>query len=130
MMSPEGIIIRSSPLNVKETVDRLVIFLQDHGVTLYARINQQEELHRVGIVITPLEFILFGNPRTGGKILSVNLVAALDLPLKIISWEDADHRVWVAYNDARYLGKRYSLANKVVDSLNLDILIEDALKPA
>ena len=129
MSSPEGVTIRSSTFGVKETTDRLVIFLQDHGATLYARINQQEELHRAGLKIAPLEEILFGNPATGGKLICKEPVSALDLPLKIISWQDEHHHVWVAYNDARYLGKRYGLGNKLVDTLSLDLLVEKALSP-
>jgi len=47
----------------------------------------------------PLQFLLFGNPRTGGALLAQNPAVALNLPLKIIAWEDALHHVRMAYND-------------------------------
>ena len=126
-MNPKGITIRSSPWSVKETIDRLVVALEEHKATIYARINQQSEVHNAGKEIPPLEFILFGNPRAGGLIMAENPIAALDLPLKIIAWEDAAKRVWLAYNDAAYLEERYALSHDVMQPVNLDPLITNLI---
>src|SRR6187455_2910819 len=80
MTSATGVIIRPSPFNVKESIDRLATFLENHGVTIYARINQQLELKNAGQHISPLEFILFGNPKGGGALMFENPLVALDLP--------------------------------------------------
>jgi uncharacterized protein (DUF302 family) len=122
-MNPKGVAIRSSQYSVKETIDRLVIFLQQHGATVYARINQQFELNNAGLKIRPLEFILFGDPRAGGPVIIENPMAALDLPLKIIAWEDEKNKVWLAYNDTMYLEKRYSLLHTLMRPLDLEPLI-------
>lgn len=126
-MNPKGVIIRTSVYPVKETIDRLVAFLDQHGVTLYARINQQLEAKKAGFDIPELEFILFGNPKVGGPVMLENPVAALDLPLKIIAWEDKEHKVWLAFNEAGYLGERYSLPQNMTATLNLDPFITKAL---
>jgi len=126
-MNPKGITIRSSPWSVKETIDRLVVALEEHKATIYARINQQSEVHNAGKEIPPLEFILFGNPRAGGLIMAENPIAALDLPLKIIAWEDAAKRVWLAYNDAAYLEERYALSHDVMQPVKLDPLITNLI---
>src|ERR1700757_689773 len=102
-MNPSGVIIRPGVQTVRETVDRISSFLQQHGVTIYARINQQDELRKSGLNIGPLEYLLFGNPKAGGPVMIENPMAALDLPLKIIAWEDDRGKVWLAYNDADYL---------------------------
>src|ERR1700761_3651813 len=99
---PKGVIIRPSKYPVRETIDRLQQFLQQHSVTIYARIDQQKEVNATGLDIPPLEFILFGNPKAGGPVMAENPVAALDLPLKAIAWEDKDGRVWLGYNDGSY----------------------------
>jgi uncharacterized protein (DUF302 family) len=52
-----------------------------------------------------------------------NPIAALDLPLKVIAWEDADQKVWVAYNAAAYIKDRFSLPDAVMPPLNLDPII-------
>src|SRR6201986_2176024 len=96
-MNPNGVIIRPSGYSVKETIDRLQVFLLQHGATIYARIDQQAEVQKAGQNIPPLEFILFGNPKAGGPIMAENPLAALDLPLKAIAWEDKDGRAWLGY---------------------------------
>jgi uncharacterized protein (DUF302 family) len=126
-MQPEGVIIRPSAHPVKKTIDLLQEFLQQHGAAIYARIDQQDELKKTGQTIKPLEFLLFGNPRAGGPIMAENPVAALDLPLKIIAWEDEERKFWVAYNAAVYVKDRFSLSDSVSTPLNLDPIVSKAL---
>jgi len=126
-MKPEGVIIRESPYSVKETIDRLQEFLQQHGATIYARIDQQNELKKIGQDISPLEFIMFGNPKAGGALMAQNPTIALDLPLKIIAWEDEQNKVWIAYNDAGYMERRYHLPPTDNTPLNLEKLIAGAM---
>jgi uncharacterized protein (DUF302 family) len=126
-MNPSGVVIHSSQYTVKETIDRLVVFLQQHGATIYARINQQSEVHNAGLKIDPLEFILFGNPRAGGLVMIENPIAAIDLPLKIIAWEDEKNKVWIAHNDAAYIEERHSLPPVLMALLDLEPLITKAL---
>jgi uncharacterized protein (DUF302 family) len=127
IMNPRGVIIRASKYSVNETVDRLVDFLKQHGVTLYARINQQTEVQKAGIHIPPLEFILFGNPKAGGPIMAEFPVVALDLPLKIVAWEDNEKKVWYAFNEAAYLAERYSIPQSLVNVLDLNAVTNKAL---
>ena len=126
-MNPKGVTILLSQYAVKETIDRLQSFLQQHGVTIYARIDQQSELAKTGQTIPPLEFLLFGNPKAGGPVMIENPLAALDLPLKIIAWEDYDKKVWVAYNEGSYVKERFSLSDAVSAALNLDMVVAKAL---
>ena len=126
-MSPTGIVIRSNQYTVKETIDRLVVFLQQQGATIYARINQQSEVHNAGLKIDPLELILFGNPRAGGLVMIENPIAAIDLPLKIIVWEDEKNKVWLAYSDGVYIEDRYSLPSALMGLLDLEPLITKGL---
>ncbi len=129
MNNPKGVIINSSPYGVKESIDRLEAFLTQHGATIYARIDQQAELQLAGQTIAPLEFILFGNPKAGGPIMIENPIAALDLPLKVIAWENEKQEVFIAYNDALYIEDRYGLTHNPASPLNLANLIAKALKP-
>jgi uncharacterized protein (DUF302 family) len=126
-MNTQGIITRTSPFEVKETTDRLVIFLEKNGATVYSRINQQNEVRHSGRELPPIEFILFGNPANGGAIMAMNPLAALDLPLKILVWEGEDKVVKVAFNDAAYIQNRYELPARLTASLDLTHLIEKAL---
>jgi uncharacterized protein (DUF302 family) len=79
-MNPNGVVTRQSPYPVNETIDRLQNFLQQHGATIYARIDQQAEVQNAGLSLLPLQFIMFGNPKAGGPIMTQKPIAALDLP--------------------------------------------------
>jgi uncharacterized protein (DUF302 family) len=127
-MTHKGIIIKPSKYSVKETIDRLQHFLQQQDVTIYARIDQQSEVSHAGMRLLPLEFILFGKPRAGGPLMIANPLAALDLPLKIIAWEDQQQKVWLAYNDAAYVRERYNLPEPMSAPLNLDPIVSKALE--
>lgn len=120
---PVDVVVRSSPFSVKESIDRLEEFLQQLGVTIYARIDQQSELDKVGLKLGPLEYLLFGNPRAGGPVMQENPVAAIALPLKVIAWEDADKKVWVAYYSGDAVAAGFGLSAAVADPLHLEGLI-------
>jgi uncharacterized protein (DUF302 family) len=128
-MEPIGIITRISNYPVTETVERVVVFLQDHGARVYARINQQTELERVGISIRPLECLLFGNPQKGGLVMAENPLAALDLPLKIIIWEDDAGKTLVSFHDTALIEGRYNISSELVRALDLNPVITGALGP-
>jgi uncharacterized protein (DUF302 family) len=127
-MEAKGVITHTSPYTVKETIDRLQAFLQQKAVTIYARIDQQAEANNAGYNLLPLEYLLFGNPKAGGAIMAANALSALDLPLKVIAWEDDQHKVWIAYNDPSYIQERYALPDSVVAPLNLAPIIAQVLQ--
>jgi uncharacterized protein (DUF302 family) len=126
-MNPKGMITKSSPYSVKETIDRLVLFLESHGATIYARIDQQSELMKSGLSIRPIEFLMFGNPKAGGPIMQDNPLAAIDLPLKIIAWEDGQKKVWLGFNDASYIAERFGTPQALIKPLELEPLINHSL---
>lgn len=128
MKQSTGVILHQSRYSVKVTIDRLSAFLKEHGATIYARIDQQAELKNAGLNIPPLEFILFGNPKAGGRIMKDNPAAALDLPLKLIAWEDDQQKVNIAYNEASYIEARHGLVHDPNSPLNLDALVEAVLR--
>jgi len=70
---------------------------------------------------------MFGNPKAGGPLMAENPLVALDLPLKVIAWEDKEKKVWVAYNNASYIEERYNLSHNENSPLNLDPLISKLL---
>ena len=122
-----NIIIRPSILPVRQTIDKLETFLRQQGVTIYARIDQQAEAAKAGITLQSLEFLLFGNPQKGGSLMAAEPMAALDLPLKVIAWEDSHKKVYVAYNQADYIGSRYHLSKDLSKLIDIDPVIAKVL---
>lgn len=127
-MNDKGINNYASQYTVRETTARLLSFLTGHGATIYAHIDQQAEAAKAGITLKPIEFLLFGNPAAGGKVMGANPVSALDLPLKMLVWQDEAGKVWVSCNDRLYLRDRFHLPDELTKPFDLEMMISNALK--
>lgn len=117
--------IRESP---REAINLLSGVLKQNGVTIYARIDQQDEARKGGLQILPLEFLLFGNPAKGGAIMADNPLAALDLPLKVIAWQNEQRQNFIAFNDIGYLASRYGIRATNARLIDLEPLISKLFK--
>lgn len=126
-LPPTGIISKESTYSVKESIDRLQKVLQAKGIVVFARIDQQAEAGKVGLDLSPIELIIFGNPKAGTPVMAALPLAGLDLPLKILAWQDNEQRVWLSYNEPMYIQQRYSLSDILIKNLDPGPLVELAL---
>ncbi len=94
---------------VREALDRLETALRARGVTIFARIDHAAGAASVGMDLRPTELLIFGNPKAGTPLMQANQAIGLDLPLKILAWEDEAAKVWLSYNDPHWLARRYGL---------------------
>jgi uncharacterized protein (DUF302 family) len=109
--SPEiGIVSLASPYAVGDTAERVVRVLEQAGMTILARIDQQGAARAVGLAMRPMVLILFGNPRGGTPLMQSYPTLAIDLPLKALVWEDAGGQVWGSTNSPEYMQRRHGLA--------------------
>jgi uncharacterized protein (DUF302 family) len=103
----KGIVDKLSNHSVDQTVDRLKNILQSKGVTLFALIDHSGEAEKVGLKMPPTKLLIFGNPKGGTPLMLAAPSSAIDLPLKILIWQDAHGKVWVSYNSPEYLQQRH-----------------------
>jgi uncharacterized protein (DUF302 family) len=115
--SREGIVDTPSRYAMDETVTRLTQLLRSKGVTLFAVIDHSGEAEKVGLHMRPTKLLIFGNPRAGTPVMVAAPSAALDLPLKILVWEDENGLVRLSYNSAAYLAARHGVPDSVVPAL-------------
>jgi len=113
----DGITDKPSNHSVEETVDRLKNILQAKGVTLFALIDHSGEAEKVGMKMPPTKLLIFGSPKAGTPLMLAAPSIALDLPLKILVWEDPQAKVWVSYNRPVYLQKRHNLPQDMVQNI-------------
>ena len=104
-----GLVDRRSPHTVDETVARLTELLRGKGITLFALVDHSGEAARVGLVMRPTKLLIFGNPRGGTPLMQAAPRSAIDLPLKILVWQDGGGATWVTTNSAEYLRDRHGL---------------------
>jgi uncharacterized protein (DUF302 family) len=93
-MSGNGIVDVESRHSVEETVERLRGILAAVGVTLFALVDHSGEAEKVGMKMRPTKLLIFGNPKAGTPLMLAAPSIAIDLPLKILVWEDENGRVW------------------------------------
>jgi uncharacterized protein (DUF302 family) len=113
----KGIIDRQSSHSVDETVERLKGILHAKGVTLFAIVDHSGEAEKVGLKMRPTKLAIFGNPRGGTPLMLAAPSIAIDLPLKILVWEDGENQVWVSYNTAEYLGDRHGVPQELLANI-------------
>ena len=118
MEKDNGIISLPGACPVRETIDKLEAALRAHGVTIYGRIDQKAEAEKAGLVLRPIELLIFGNPRAGVPLMAKTPLTALDLPLKALAWEDEGGRTWLSYNSFEYLQERYALPGDLIGALS------------
>jgi len=112
-----GIIDKPSNHSVEQTVDRLKNILQSKGVTLFALIDHSGEAEKVRMKMPPTKLLIFGNPKAGTPLMLAAPSSAIDLPLKILIWEDAQGKIWLSYNSSEYLQKRHGLPQELLQNI-------------
>lgn len=112
-----GIVSLSSERSVDATVDRLKDILHSKGVTLFALIDHSGEAEKVGVKMPPTKLLIFGSPKAGTPLMLASPSTAIDLPLKILVWEDQQRKVWVSYNSPEYLKERHGLPPELISNI-------------
>jgi uncharacterized protein (DUF302 family)/uncharacterized membrane protein YidH (DUF202 family) len=113
----QGIIDKPSNHSVDQSVDRAKNILQSKGVTLFALIDHSGEAGKVGMKMPPTKLLLFGNPKAGTPLMLAAPSSAIDLPLKLLIWEDTQGKVWVSYNSPAYLAERHNLPPSLLQNI-------------
>jgi uncharacterized protein (DUF302 family) len=108
-MSDNGIITVASGFPAQETARRLKVAIAKRGLTLFARIDHATNAASANLPLRPTEVFIFGNARGGTPLMQDQQTAGIDLPLKMLLWEDADGRVSLSYNSPAWIAQRHSL---------------------
>lgn len=112
-----GIVTLPSQHTVEATVEKLKSLLQANGIKLFAHIDHSGEARAAGLELPPTELLIFGNPQVGTPLMIASRAAALDLPLKILVWEDPEGKAWLSYNSPQYLQERHGLPRDLLPNM-------------
>ena len=112
-----GIIDQPGHHSVDETVEKLKGILLAKGVTLFALVDHSGEAEKAGMKMRPTRLLIFGSPKAGTPLMLAAPSIAIDLPLKILIWEDSSGKVWVSYNSPAYLQQRHGLPQDLLQNI-------------
>ena len=115
--SDSGIIDERSRHSVEQAVERLMALLHTKGVTLFALVDHTGEAAKVGMKMPPTKLLIFGNPKAGTPLMLAAPSVAIDLPLKILVWEDAQGTTWLSYNSPAYLQARHGVPQALLPNI-------------
>ncbi|SFV37125.1 Uncharacterized conserved protein, DUF302 family [Hyphomicrobium facile] len=113
-----GVATHRSHHRARETADRLAAAVSEQGQTLMARIDHAAAAKKVGLDLRPTEVLFFGNPNVGTLLMQQSQAIGLELPLKVLVWEDDKGVAWVAHIDLDWLVSQYGIASAVQPTLD------------
>ena len=117
--SDNGIVTIPSHQSVDQTVRRFEEILAAKGVKLFALVDHSGEAEKAGLQMRPTKLLIFGNPKAGTPLMIAAPSIAIDLPLKVLVWEDAGGTVRISYNAPTYLQARHALAAELVPNIEV-----------
>jgi uncharacterized protein (DUF302 family) len=120
----EGLTTVPSRFGPKETMDQLATEIQAREMKVFARIDHAAGAAEVGLTLRPTELIIFGNARGGTPLMQSVQTVGIDLPLKLLVWQDAQGKTWISYNEPGWIARRHGVSdaqpvvNKMADLLS------------
>ena len=118
-VTKKGIIDKPSKHSVDQTVENLKDILQSKGIKLFALVDHSGEAEQVGIKMRPTKLLIFGSPKAGTPLMLAAPSVAIDLPLKILVWQDDQGKVWVSFNSSEYLKERHGLPQDLLQNISV-----------
>jgi uncharacterized protein (DUF302 family) len=110
----DGLTVVASPHDVATTMDRLASTVDAAGMKVFARIDHAAGAAKVDQVLRPTQLLIFGNPKGGTPFMQCAQTVGIDLPLKMLAWEDESGKVWLGYTDPAYVAQRHDVGSCAV----------------
>jgi uncharacterized protein (DUF302 family) len=126
MAVPEGIVVKESPWPVDETVARFTALVEAKGLNVFAVVDHSGQARANGLELRDTKVVIFGSPAAGTPVMEAVPLAALDLPLKVLVWDDGG-QTRLAYLSPEALGARYGLDEELAGRLAGITALTDAL---
>jgi uncharacterized protein (DUF302 family) len=112
-----GIVNVSANNSVDKTVEKLKAILEAKSVALFALVDHSGEAEKVGMAMRPTKLLIFGSPKAGTPLMLAAPSVAIDLPLKVLVWEDENGKTWISYNSPDYLRDRHNLPPELLQNI-------------
>ena len=106
------LVTKRSPHSVAATLDRLTDVLATRGITVAARIDHMAGAQKAGQSLKPTQVLIFGNPKLGTPLMQSKRAIGLDLPMKVLAWEDEAGQVWLTYAKPETLKSDYAVTDR------------------
>ena len=113
-MAADGLITVRSSIGPKETMDKLEAAVRSKGMTVFCKIDHSAGAEGAGLSLRPTDLVIFGNAKAGTPLMQSVQTLGIDLPLKMLVWQDASGATWLSYNDPSWIAKRHGAGNEAL----------------
>ena len=110
-LADTDLVTLASSRGVSDTVERLKALLTQKRIQVFAHIDHAAAAAKVGLTLRPTQVVIFGNPQAGTPLMQSQQTIGLDLPLRVLVWEDAAGKVWLTYRRVENLARRHSVTD-------------------
>jgi uncharacterized protein (DUF302 family) len=118
----DDVVTKLSPWSMADTVARLSAVVAARGLEVYGVIDHSGKARNLGLALRDTKLVIFGSPSAVTPLIHASPLAALDLPLRVVVWEDG-HRTLVSYPSPAAVARRYGLDGDLAAALsNIDAL--------
>ena len=117
-MGAEGLITIPSSYGPVETMNRLEAEVKGKGLTVFAHIDHAAGATAAGLGLNPTDLLIFGNAKGGTPLMQAVQTAGIDLPLKMLVWQDTGGQTWLSYNDPHWLTERHGIDAAAAAAVN------------
>ena len=117
-MKDNGLVQVASRYSVEETVKRFENIVAERGMQVFAFVDHSGEAEKVGLQMRPTKLIIFGSPKGGTPLMVAAPTLAIDLPLKVLVWQDEEGKVWVTFNSPEYLQERHGVPAELIKNIS------------
>ena len=111
-MAVDGLITLRSSNGPEDTMNRYEAEVRARGLTCFAHVDHAAGAAAVGLPLRPTELLVFGNARGGTPLMQDNQTTGIDLPLKVLVWQDSAGDTWLSYYDPAWLAQRHGLGTQ------------------
>jgi len=124
-----GVVNVATSHSVAEAVDRVESLVKSRQLTVFARIDFSGDAAKAGLSMPPTQMLIFGNPKAGTPLMLATPSVALDLPLKVVAWQDSGGQVWLSYNAPEYLRARHGFPETLLTNIaGIKALVDEAAR--
>ena len=128
-LTENGLVHLESSRSVAETLARLKTIVQAKGLAILACIDHSGDAAKAGLSMRPTQLLIFGNAKAGTPLMVASPSIAIDLPLKVLVWQDVSGKVWVSYNSPDYLRQRHQLPDNLMQNIaGIKMICEEAVR--
>ena len=122
-LGDEAVVTKRSPWSMADTLARLSAVVAARGMEMFAVIDHSGKARDAGLDLRDTKLVIFGSPSATTPVIEAAPLAALDLPLRVVVWEDG-YQTLVSYPAPAAVARRYGLDGDLADVLaSIDALI-------